>query len=285
MAKKLRYGLTVKAIKGTPPKWLSTATAIVGILLVAKHQLIGDLPGAADTTKELASAWYDYIMSITQVLLSVLVIFTGYDDDDKPDTDYPGFSSRNGINTILLLVGLSVLLSSCSRKTLDISHSSHTTDSTWTTSQLVQVPVKGGSTRDVNMDSLKKLLDAYMSRYRNNPELPSAGNMVPPEIINQVYTIPDTSGRYELQYWMSATGELMARCMAKDTTIEALVEQNNRLIRKTEATATTKTIYKTPGWVKGMIAGIVMLIIVGIIILLLKGKGKAISIIRDRISS
>ena len=251
MARKLRYGLTAKAIKGTPPKWLSIATAIAGLLLVAQDQIVGDVPALSDNARAAVTAWYEYIIEIAQVILSILTIFIGYEDaEGKADTDniYSGYSNNGIIKVILLLITVSIIASSCSKKTLDITRTREYIDSSWTTPQQVQVPVQGGATPNTNMDSLKRLLEQYrrLAAMGNNSGNHTPG--YPQEIINKIYTIPDTSGRYELQYWMTATGELMARCMAKDTTINLLIEQNNRLIKDTSTVTTTKTVKRVPAW-------------------------------------
>lgn len=254
MAKKLSYGL--KAVSGNPPKWLSMAMAIVSLLAVSKDQLIGSVPGVADTTLEHLSQWYDYLMNIAQAALGLAVIFTGY-KEDKPDTDDVHGGYKNTVRTLLLLIAMGLLCSSCSKKTLDINREYSKTDSSWTTQKQVPVFVPGGSTPAVNMDSLKQLLQRYMS-VRNNAELPGFNTMAP-NITNKVFTIPDTSGRYELQYWIDATGKLFANCVAKDGTINALVNENNRLIRERELVKEKKKVTRMPTWF------IVILIIAGIL--------------------
>lgn len=261
MSKKLSYGLKTKAVTGNPPKWLSMATAIVALLIVAKEQIIGKVPGVADTALEHISQWYDWLMNIAQVALALAVIFTGYNDDDKPDTDDVNGGYRNTLKTIILLVAMGVLCSSCSKKTLDVNREYSYTDSSWKTYVEQLLKVKGGATPATNMDSLKKMLQAYLAQQNAyNPEHPGV-NTLPPNITNQIYTIPDTSGNYELQYWMSSTGELMARCVGKDQTINMLVEQNNRLIERLETTKEVKTVTRLPTWFKWFIGIVIVLII------------------------
>lgn len=258
MSKKLRYGLSTGALKGTPPKWLSMATAIVALLIVAKHQLIGDLPSGSEEFKLIVSAWYDYIMEVLQVIFALAVIFTGYDDDNKPDTDYPGYSKNGRVGIFIIILSIGMLLTGCSKKTLDISREYSYTDSSWKDYVEQIVNVKGGYTRNVNMDSLKEVLRAYMEQ-QNKYNLEHPGiNTLPPNITNEIYTISDTSGNYELQYWMNSTGELMARCVGKDQAISTLVEQNNRLIKKLESITEVKTVTKLPTWFKWLIGLVVV---------------------------
>lgn len=286
MAKKFVYGMNARALKATPPKWLMYSTAIVGLLTASKVMLIQNIPGVAEEIKEFAGQWFDYIMSLAQTALSVCVIFTGYQDNDKPGSDKPGYSNDlRGLRTVLILIATGVIflfLSSCSRKILDISRSVTEKDSTWKTTKVVPVPVAGGQTRPVNMDSLRRMFEQY-----TKAQPPAPANAVvpqlalPTELINKLFAVPDESGRYELQYWMSATGELMAKCMAKDTIVQALVEENNRLVRRSEVKTEIKTIYKVPGWVKGFIGAFIILAIAGIVWVVVSWKSKAVKLAKN----
>lgn len=271
MKKKLKYGLS--AVNKDTPKWVYYSTAIIALAISAKHHVISGLPLDNDELKGMLLEWASYVLEIAQVVLAVAVIFIGY-DHEKPDTDQPSWKPGSAKAIILLLIAGMLFLSGCAKKTLEQITTSSKTDSTWVEKKQVPVPVKGGQTPTVNMDSLKRVLQEYMQLMAvRNPE-GIDNNIVPPEIINKIYTIPDTSGRYELQYWINASGELMAKCQAKDTTIMALVDQVNRLVRENKNTTSTKIIYKTPGWVKGFIGGIIILIIAAILFGVIRSKKK-----------
>lgn len=273
MRKKLKYGLS--AVDKDTPKWVYYGTAILALAISAKHHLISGLPLDNEELKGKLLEWSSYVLEIAQVVLAFAVIFVGY-DHDKPDTDQPSWRPGTGSAKAILVVLIAsmFLLSGCAKKTFEQVITSSKTDSTWIEKKPVDIPVKGGQTPVANMDSLKRVLKEYMELMAVRSPGEGNINMMPPEIINKVYTIPDTSGRYELQYWMNASGELMARCQAKDTVITALVDQVNRLVRESKDTSTTKTIYKTPGWVKGFIGGIVILMIAAIVYGLIRSNNK-----------
>lgn len=82
---RLKFGL--KSITGTAPAWLQNATAVMGLVMVAKDYII-NVPGASEEAKLLASGWFDYVTDIAQAAFALAVIFTAK-RKSKPATDYP----------------------------------------------------------------------------------------------------------------------------------------------------------------------------------------------------
>lgn len=71
---KLKFGLS--QISSHPPQWLINTTAVLTLLIAAKHQLITGIPNLAEDAKLIATAWFDYILDIVQCLLAIAVIFS-----------------------------------------------------------------------------------------------------------------------------------------------------------------------------------------------------------------
>lgn len=84
---KLKFGLS--QVNKNAPKWVQNGTAIVALLIAAKHYLIGGIPNIDPELKELATGWFEYVMNSVQIGFAVALIFMGVDKNDKPDTDYP----------------------------------------------------------------------------------------------------------------------------------------------------------------------------------------------------
>lgn len=207
--------------KPTPKKLLRISLAM--------RTMIGTISGAAyfDGKKD-AAFWFLIAGAVVDFLINCQT------DDRKPSKPYID-------KVLLILFGSIVLTSSCSRKvseTITISK----TDSTWMTKKLVDIPVKGGATAGINMDSLKSLMEQYMMNTSgSNPSEIT-------RIVEKTFSIPDTSGRYELRYWMDASGQLFAQCVGKDQVIQTLVEQNNRLIKEVQEKKKTVVKYRLPVW-------------------------------------
>jgi hypothetical protein len=149
-------------------------------------------------------------------------------------------------STIILL--LIALLSSCAtvkkselRVSSDSSHTSKL-DSSWVTLKQISVPVPGAITPSLNLDSMRR---AWLS---------TGGGKIPGQLRGQVFTQKDAAGRAELRWWFDSLGNINAECAARDQTIQALVEQNNRLIRETsdravsKETVKSKTVRRMPVW-------------------------------------
>jgi hypothetical protein len=70
------------------PKWVINIMSVITLLLTAKHYLINDIPGLKADSKLLVMEWADYILNAAQVLLALVVIFSGEHkaQEDKDDT-------------------------------------------------------------------------------------------------------------------------------------------------------------------------------------------------------
>lgn len=151
------------------------------------------------------------------------------------------------------LIFLFALLSLMSCRNTKSFTSSERVDSAWTVQKVLELPVNGGKTQGVNLSL------AYGQKIGSAPAL----QMPLAQYINKTYVVQDDRGRAELKYWLDERGEMWATCEAKDTVIQALVEEKNRLIK--DHKVQTKTIYKTPGWVRGLGVGL-LLVVVGVIV-------------------
>lgn len=146
---------------------------------------------------------------------------------------------------LLTLLSL-VLLAGCgvTKKTSNYSY----VDSSWVTHKKISIPVPGGLTSSVNLDSVR---DSWLK-----PGEPLSA--IPSQIVNKVFYVKDTSGRAELRYWFDANGKMYAECSAKDQTITTLVAENNRLIKENKVTS--KQVRRLPVWIY-VALGVIILIL------------------------
>lgn len=82
METKLKFGLS--QVNAHAPRWLVNITALLTLVITAKHHLVNGLPLLGDETKVIVTAWLDYILDTIQVLLAITVIFSG---ESKPQND------------------------------------------------------------------------------------------------------------------------------------------------------------------------------------------------------
>lgn len=83
--KKLKFGLS--QVNESAPKWVQNGTAIVALLIMAKHYLIGGIPNIDPELKELANGWFDYVMNTVQLAFAIVLIFGGVKDFSGNDID------------------------------------------------------------------------------------------------------------------------------------------------------------------------------------------------------
>lgn len=224
--------------KPTPDKLLRISLAL--------RLLVGTISGASyfDGNKD-AAFWF---------LVAGAVIEFFIQCQTPSDNNRPPYIQK----MLLLVLGCSFLFCACNRKTYDHLETSKT-DSSWTTKQPVNVPVKGGATPGVNMDSVKRLLDWYM--------INQGKNGVPQMVyVDKPFAVPDTSGMYELRYWMDATGQLFAQCVGKDQVISTLVDQNNRLVKESSKQVIERVKEKVPKWAWWTM-GVMALLLIGPVII------------------
>ena len=198
---------------------------------LALRALIGAVATAAYGFDARIAFW----CLVAGAVLDFILQCTG--PDDKP----PRSGNTIGVGVI---VAFAFLLGGCRASKPAFTH--EVTDSTWTVQKPVTVFMTGGTTAVTNMDSLRVSLGGV-----------AVAPMPPrPNTAYKVFTIKDTSGRAELRYWINAVGQIEAACAAKDTAMQVLVAENNRLVRdkKTE----TKTVVQTPAWAWWLLGGVVL---------------------------
>lgn len=191
---------------------------------LALRAMIGAIATAAYTYNATVAFW----CLVAGAALDFILQCTGKDDEPPRAGQIAG---------VVLVAATALLMTGC--RTVKLERTHERTDSTWVTQKLLTLPVPGGTTKALNMDSLRAVLGgAAAGSCPLNP--PPAGQ------VGKVYTVKDTSGRAELRYWMNAAGQIEAECAAKDTTLQELINENNRLVRDKQTEV--KTVTKTPAW-------------------------------------
>lgn len=84
MKQNLKFGLS--QISNYAPVWVVNATSVVVLIITAKHYLIYNLPITTEEVKLIMMTWADYILDVVQVLLAVVVIFSGLQNTNHHDT-------------------------------------------------------------------------------------------------------------------------------------------------------------------------------------------------------
>ncbi len=209
-------------------------------------------------------------------------LFSGDDDYNYPSGNYPSGDNGRGypsyMNRVLVFILVAVMFTSCvAKKKIIREATSETIDSSWTEKISVDVPVKGGATPAVNIDSLKKVFKALLT-----PANGKAGTL-PPEIANYYYSVPDTSGRLEMRFWINATGDLIATCNLRDSMYKVEVEQKNRLIKqlKTEKENKHTVKYRVPLWCWIVLAAFLLAIVFSVVSAIRNARSAPFTIARN----
>ena len=80
----LKFGLS--QLSNHAPVWMVNTAAVLAVLIVAKHQLITDMPIANDIIKDRIAVWVDYVLDFAQVVLAVTIIFFGEKEEGNDNT-------------------------------------------------------------------------------------------------------------------------------------------------------------------------------------------------------
>jgi hypothetical protein len=210
-------------------------------LSLALRAAIGTIAGAAYIQdKPVAAFW---ILTAGAVLDFLIQCQQGDDDG----TGGCGSASCTHAAALLLLIP-AVLLFATGCRTVKTASTYKLTDSSWVTKRKVGVHVTGATTPAANLDSLRRTILGVAAREGCSLQIvhDEAGSGRDTVTVRDTIKVVDKSGRAELRMWTDANGKMYADCSAKDTTIQALVNENNRLIR--ESSTKVKTIYKWPSW-------------------------------------
>ncbi len=169
--------------------------------------------------------------------------------------DCENLKNGNGAAAVALIIVLFYLATGTGCRTIKMATKETHLDSSWVTQKKVDVHVAGGTTEAANMDSLRGIIRELAGRGSGlatvvHDTLPGATDTV---------KIMDASGRAELRLWMDARGKMYADCSAKDQTIRALVNENNRLVRDNKSVV--KTVYRLPPWFWYLLGGVVLVVI------------------------
>lgn len=244
--------------------------------LLALKAMMGTIGGAAYFQGSPQAAFWLLVSGAAIDFLVQLLSDGTNDQGNKGNT--PSY-----IEKALMLIGVVLILSGCagSKKSHSTFFESAKTDSTWIEKKSVPVPVKGSATAGVNLDSLKKALlasvqpgmnlDSFrmiLTQAMNQPGANTDSIMgvmqkMYAQLLNKVHYIPDTSGKLFMKYWVDSMGNLMAQCEQKDQVVQALVDQNNRLIKERQAykEETYKKVYRWPLIVWCLLGGTALLMI------------------------
>lgn len=84
MVQKLKFGLA--QVSEHAPRWLVYTTSVVAILMVAKDQLVMNIPDVSIHTKKLFIGWANYVLDVLQLVLAIAVIFCGQNNQNDHDT-------------------------------------------------------------------------------------------------------------------------------------------------------------------------------------------------------
>lgn len=244
--------------------------------LLALKAMMGTIGGAAYFQGSPQAGFW---LLVSGAAIDFLVtLFSDGTDDQNTKGNTPSY-----IEKALVFIGVVLLLSSCagSKKSHSTFFESKTTDSSWIEKKSVPVPVRGSTTAGVNLDSLKKALlssvqpgmnlDSFrqiLTQAMNQPganvdSLMGVMQKMYAKLLNKFNYISDTSGKLFMKYWVDSMGNLMAQCEQKDQIVQALVDQNNRLIKQNQVTKeeTYKKVYRWPPFMWWILAAAIVVVL------------------------
>lgn len=251
-------------------------------LSLALRAAIGVLSmGSYFTQHEDLGFW----LLISGAVIEFIIQLLSGDDNDRYSDNYPsGDHDGRGrypsyVSRVLVFVLVAIMFTSCAAKRKLIRETTtETVDSSWTEKISVDVPVKGGATPAVNIESLKEVFKALLT-----PVINGKAGTLPPDIANYYYSVPDTTGRLEMRFWMNAAGQLMTACQLRDSVYQVEVDQKNRLIKQLKTDKEHKTIvrYKVPLWCWIILAVFLVVIVLSIIGAVMRAKSAPYTIARN----
>lgn len=75
MSEEKKFTFNVGNISKKPPAWMSSATAILGIIYGAKTILL-NAPNTSEEMRMLAGNWFDYVFGLLGIFMGILSIVT-----------------------------------------------------------------------------------------------------------------------------------------------------------------------------------------------------------------